>query len=84
MKILVQSLFERSISYIITKEDKSDYCSIQGDIIPTMYDDDENPLTEEVKEMDECIKNWKPERFVEIFNNLMRTKNKNFYSEVVW
>ena len=82
MEILITHTYSRDLVYVISKTDKSDYVDVMGRIYPEMYDDDENPLSENVREMDECIQKWNPIKFITLFNNLMTDKNKDFIATI--
>ena len=69
MKIVLKSVWDGE-TYVITPDNgTTDYVDIQGNLIPELYDNDENPINAEIAEMDSCItkENWNPTRFKEIF-----------------
>ena len=81
-KIIIKSTDWRGSTYVITPDDGlGDYVDIQGNLIPKLYDNDENPINEDVAEMDKCIttEGWNPERFAELWKKLY--KGDDFYVE---
>ena len=72
-RICVRHLY-RSGVYVLTFEDKTgNYCDLLAlPCFEELYDwNTGEPVTDEVKEMDDCIlKRWNPELFRKLFNKL--------------
>jgi len=59
-------------AYIIKEHDKDDYYDVVCNISLELYDEQSgDPINAKVEEMDRCVRGWEPERFVELWSELM-------------